>query len=151
MPRSRFVQPQTTILTLGNGDTLVVRRRLNVGEQRASYRLCSDVVEQPDGTVKLVPNPLMIGMAKVAAYLVDWNLAGDDEPIRGLDLAQRIAVLDNMDPASFDELKTAVDAHESAAVADRLAEKKILTGSTNADPTLDSPSVAVGASTGSAS
>jgi hypothetical protein len=151
MPRSRFVQPQTSILTLGNGDTLVVRRRLNVGEQRESYAVCSTVVEQPDGSVKLVPNPLMIGIAKVAAYLVDWNLAGDDEPIRGLAFADRIALLNNFDPAEFDELKTAVDAHESAMNEARLAEKKILTGSTNADPTLDLRSVAAGASSGSAS
>jgi hypothetical protein len=124
---------------------------LNVGESRESYGFCTDIVEQPDGSVKVVPNPLRIGIAKVAAYLVDWNLAGDDQPIRGLAFADRIALLDNFDRDDFDELKTAVDAHEVAMIAERVAEKKIPNGSTPDDPISVSRSVAVGASTGSAS
>jgi hypothetical protein len=151
MSRSRFVAPQTAILTLGNGDTLVVRRRLNIGEQRESYRACSALVEQDDGTVQRIPDPHLIGIAKVAAYLVDWNLAGDDAPIRGLDLAQRVALLDNLDPDDFFEIKDAIDAHEAASVAARLEEKKLQSGPTNADPISRLPSAAVGASTGSGS
>jgi hypothetical protein len=153
--RSRFVQPETTILTLGNGDTLVVRKRLNVGEQRESYRACTTLVEEVDAsgdpTTKRVPDPYLIGRAKVAAYLVDWHLAGDDESVRGLDFAQRLAILDNLDPEDFYEIKDAVDAHELAMIAARLAEKKILNTPTSDAPTSDSPSVAVGASSGSAS
>jgi len=148
--RSRFVHPETAVLTLANGDTLVVRRRLNIGEQRASYRACTDLITDPDGTTRAVPNPLLIGVAKVAAYLVDWHFSGDDQPVRGLDLAQRIAVLDNLDPDDFFELKAAVDAHELATIAARLEEKKILSGETTAPPTSVSPSVAAGASSGSA-
>jgi hypothetical protein len=144
MSRSRFVAPQTVILTLGNGDTLVVRRRLNIGEQRDSYRACSALVEQDDGTVKRIPDPHLIGIAKVAAYLVDWNLAGDDAPIRGLDLAQRIALLDNLDPDDFYEIKDAIDAHEVATVAARVAEKNGQAGEMNGPAISASPSVPAG-------
>ncbi|HXU02439.1 MAG TPA: hypothetical protein VN903_15855 [Polyangia bacterium] len=144
MSRSRFVQPETAILTLGNGDTLVVRRRLNMGEQRESYRICSELVEQDDGTVKRVPDPHRIGLAKVAAFLVDWNLAGDDAPIRGLDLAQRVALVDNLDPEDFYEIKDAIDAHEAATAAARLAEKNGQAGEMNGPAISPLPFVAAG-------
>jgi hypothetical protein len=144
MSRSRFVSPQTAILTLGNGDTLVVRRRLNIGEQRESYRACSALVEQDDGTVSRIPDPHLIGIAKVAAYLVDWNLAGDDAPIRGLDLAQRVALLDNLDPEDFYEIKDAIDAHEAAMLAERVAEKNGQAGERNGLAISPLPSDAAG-------
>ena len=144
MTRSRFVAPQTDILTLGNGDTLVVRRRLNIGEQRESYRVCSELVEQEDGTVKRIPDPHRIGLAKVAAFLVDWNLAVDDAPIRGLDLAQRVALVDNLDPDDFYEIKDVIDVHEAATAAARLDEKKTLSGEPNAPAISALPSVPAG-------
>jgi hypothetical protein len=144
MSRSRFVAPQTVILTLANGDTLVVRRRLNIGEQRESYRVCSELVEQDDGTVKRIPDPHRIGLAKVAAFLVDWNLAVDDAPIRGLDLAQRVALVDNLDPDDFYEIKEAIDAHEAAIVAERVAEKNGQAGERNGLAISPLPSVPAG-------
>lgn len=151
MPRSRFVQPQTATLPLANGDRLVVRRRLTIGEQRESYRACSTVIETENGGVKSVPDPLLIGIAKVAAYLVDWTLAADDEPIRELDFRQRFTVLDNLDPDDFYEIKDAIDAHEVAMIAEREAEKKTISdGATSAPAISPSPFAAAGASSGSA-
>src|SRR5436190_507322 len=95
MARSRFVPPYTDTLTLANGDALIVRRRLTYGEQADSYEACCRNVEQPDGTILSVPQPVLLPRAKVAAYLVDWSFAGDDIPLRGMDLAQRIAVVVN--------------------------------------------------------
>lgn len=129
--RSRFVQPHTDVLPLTNGDTLIVRRRLNIGEQRESYRACSTLRENDDGSVTRIPDPHLIGIAKVAAYLVDWNLAGDDAPIRGLDFAQRMALIDNLDPDDFYEVKDAIDAHELTMVAARIAEKNGQAGEKN--------------------
>jgi len=149
--RSRFVYPQTITLTLGNGDRLIVRQRLNVGEQRASYHACSTVVPTEDGGVRTVPNPLLVGVAKVAAYLVDWVLEDEAAPaIRGLDLAQRIAVLDNLDPEDFYELKAAIDAHEGEQAAARLAEKNGRSGEKSAPAISPLPSALAGASSGSA-
>jgi hypothetical protein len=149
IPRlSRFVGPQTETLTLDNGDTLLVRRRLNMGEFRASSRLCYEVHEN-GGPPTLILDPTRQPMAKVAAYLVDWQLV-DAPPIRDLDLSQRFAVLDNLDPTEFLEVLTAVNGHEMRQVMARLEEKKLV-ATMNAAPTSSSPSAAGGASTGSAS
>jgi hypothetical protein len=142
--RSRFVQPHTDVLTLQNGDTLIVRRRLNIGEQRESYRACSSLRENEDGSVTRTPDPHLIGIAKVAAYLVDWNLAGDDAPVRGLDFAQRMALLDNLEPEDFYEIKDAIDTHEAAMIAERIAEKNGQAGEKNGPVTSPLPSAVAG-------
>jgi len=142
--RSRFVQPHTDVLTLPNGDTLIVKRRLNIGEQRESYRACSTLTEDDDGSVKRVPDPHLIGIAKVAAYLVDWNLAGDDAPVRGLDFQARFALLDNLEPEDFYEIKDAIDAHEAAMIAERVAEKNGQAGERNGLAISPLPSGAAG-------
>jgi len=142
--RSRFVQPHTDVLTLPNGDTLIVKRRLNIGEQRESYRACSTLTEDGDGSVKRVPDPHLIGIAKVAAYLVDWNLAGDDAPVRGLDFQARFALLDNLEPEDFYEIKDAIDAHEAAMIAERVAEKNGQAGERNGLAISPLPSNAAG-------
>lgn len=142
--RSRFVQPHTDVLTLPNGDTLIVKRRLNIGEQRESYRACSTLTEDDDGSVKRVPDPHLIGIAKVAAYLVDWNLAGDDAPVRGLDFQARFALLDNLEPEDFYEIKDAIDAHEAAMIAERVAEKNGQAGERNGLAISPLPSNAAG-------
>lgn len=149
MAPSRFVHPNEDTITLDNGDTLTVRRRLNVGEQRASFRACYDVVEQNGSGPTLVWDPTKLGAAKVAAFLIDWQLA-EAPAIRGLDLLQRIAVIENLDPSDFFEIKDAIDAHEAKQIAARLEEKK-RAPTTNGDPISNSRSAAAGASSGSAS
>jgi len=149
MSYSRFVDPHTDTLTLANGDALVVRRRLNVGEQRDSFRACFDLVTDADGVARLVHDPTRLGLAKVAAYLVDWHLY-DAPPIDRLDLTQRIAVLQNLDPDDFAEIREAINAHEARQIAARLEEKK-RAAMTNGAPTSPSPFAAAGASSGSAS
>ena len=146
---SRFVGPHSDTLTLDNGDTLTVRRRLNMGEQRESVHACREVA--PDGSVTF--DTTKLGLAKVAAYLLDWRLT-EAPPLRQPDgrpiaLEDRIAVLDNLDPADFAELKDAIDAHEQRQIAARLEEKK-RAATTNAAPTTRSPFAAAGTSTGSA-
>jgi hypothetical protein len=66
---SRFVKPDTVTLTLPAGDTLTVRQRLNMGEQRQMFARWSELA--PDGGLRI--NRLGIGVATVAAYLVDWS------------------------------------------------------------------------------
>jgi hypothetical protein len=145
----RFVQPLADTLTLANGDTLTVRRRLNVGEQRASFQSCSALVKQEDGTYDRVPDPLLIGVAKAAAYLIGWqSVDGQAPPLEALDLAGRLAVLDNLEPEDFYEIRAAVDAHEAKYTAARLEEKKLQSGTPSADPISHSPFAVVGASNG---
>jgi hypothetical protein len=149
MIRSRFVQPNTDVLTLANGDTLIVRRRLNTGEQRESFAACSSLVEQPDGSTKRILDPLLVGRAQVASYLVDWSLEGDGATIRGLDLAQRLAVIDLLESDAFHEIRTAIAAHEATHSGARVAEKNGRSGDLNAPVISHSPSAVVGASNGS--
>jgi len=143
----RFVYPATDTLTLPNGDTLTVKRRLNVGEQRESFTACSTLVDQGEGRYDRVIDPLLVGRAQVAAYLVDWYSAEDPAPpIRDLDLAGRMAVLDNLEDLA--PIREAIAAHEAKQAAARSEEKKRQAGTTRDDPISRSPSALAGASTG---
>jgi len=143
----RFVYPATDTLTLPNGDTLTVKRRLNVGEQRESFTACSTLVDQGEGRYDRVIDPLLVGRAQVAAYLVDWYSAEDPAPpIRDLDLAGRMAVLDNLEDLA--PIREAIAAHEAKQAAARTEEKKRQAGMTPGDPISRSPSALAGASTG---
>jgi len=120
---SRFVRPQTRTLTLANGDQLIVRERLTAGEQRAHFARRYT----HDGAGRLVVNPLTVGDGVVLAYLLDWNLRDDQGqavPIRDLSTEDLQRVVDNLDPQSFEEIKTAIETHEAALAAERAAEKK---------------------------
>ena|SRR5580765_7771732 len=122
----RFVTPQTDTLTLETGDTLIVRRRLNVGEARESFAACSTLIKNAEtDTWERVPDPLLIGRARAAAFLVAWHAVDGDAPaLEGLDLAGKLAVLDNLEPDDFYLIRAAIDAHEARQAAARLEEKK---------------------------
>lgn len=149
---SRFVRPETVVLTLDNGDQLTIRKRLTAGEQRAAYaRLYTTGT---DGRLKV--DPLESGISLIEAYLLDWNLCDDDdEPVvirpdkhRAPDLDTLRAALDSLDHASLLEIKDAIQTHERAMTAARDAEKKrIPTGATGSSPISASPAAVDGPST----
>jgi hypothetical protein len=144
----RFVRPETVVLTLSGGDTLIVKRRLTAGEQRA--QLGRAYTTTTTGLSQL--NFMETGIALITAYLIDWTTSDPDAalvPIRGLSVDEVMAVLNNLDPASFTEIKEAIEAHVAAQDAARAAEKKTPAGATPAPSTSRSPSVADGASSGS--
>lgn len=147
---SRFVRPDTTILSISEGDTLVVKTRLNSGEQRDAYaRMYRAGL---DGSLKV--NPFQTGLAMMTAYLVDWSLRDDDGmhvPIKGLSLQELEATLNGLDPDSFAEIRQAIEAHERAQNDQRAEEKKLRAGVNGDGPTLSSPSGVVGALSGSVS
>lgn len=145
---SRFVQPDTRILTLANGDTLTVRRRLNAGEARARFARMS--LAGVDGS--LTVNRLQIGLTTITAYLLDWSLRTDDDHpvvIRGVPEADLVAMLDALDPESFSEIRDAIEAHEQAMDAERVAAKNDRDGKTGSSAISPSPSGVAGASSGS--
>jgi len=117
---SRFVIPETHTLTLANGDRLVVWVRLNAGQARA--RNARMYTTASDGTRLL--NLLEIGRATVLAFLVDWTLADEDIPIRGLPTDDVATILDRLAPEDFYEIRDAIDEHEAEQQARRAAEKK---------------------------
>jgi hypothetical protein len=82
------------------------------------------MAEQIDG--KLRANPMKIGIAMVAAYLVDWSITDFDGKRVAIDTMSRdtlIDVLNDMDPAAFQIIHDAVDAHVVEVDAEREVEK----------------------------
>lgn len=148
MGTSRFVRPETAILTISNGDTLTVRRRLTAGEQRTAYARM--YIAGVDGQLR--SNPLQSGIELIAAYLLDWSLtddAGEHVPIRGLSADELTSVLDGLEPESLAEIRIAIEQHEERTKAAREQEKKLQAGASASSATSASPSVLVGASSGS--
>jgi hypothetical protein len=125
---SLFVKPETKLLTLPSGLTLVIRKRLSQGEyRRARARMHTT---DADGTVRF--NTLDFYRETVIAYVVDWTLPeGDDMPIRGLDADALAAVFDNLDPVVFDEMEAAIQAHERTLREERAAKKPTSGGPTS--------------------
>lgn len=120
---SRFVRPDVTVLTLADGATLTVKKRLTHGEQTASFARM--YLAGVDGSLRV--NPLQSGMAVVTAYLVDWTVTDEDGrvvPIRDKSADQLEEVLNEMSPESFAEIKSAIEAHERAMSAERAAGKQ---------------------------
>lgn len=129
---SRFVRPETTVLTISDGDTLVVKKRLNAGENR---RLWAGMMRDGDS---LRVQPLKTGMSTVVAYLLDWSLKDDDGKlvkITGLGPDALELVLESLDPDDFTEILRAIEAHENAMTAEREAQKKTTAGETKSSAT----------------
>jgi len=123
----RFVKPETAVLTLDDGEKLIVRRRLNIGQhtQRMARMYAAGVEDPSKLTVKL----LEVGRATVLAYLLDWTLTDDDGApvvIRGLSPEDLTIVLDTLSADAFGEIRKAIDGHEARDAAARDAEKKTI-------------------------
>lgn len=143
----RFVRPEIVTLPISDGDTLTVKKRLSAGEQRAAHARLYQA--NGDGVLKL--NPLALGLTLIEAYLIDWSLT-DANGIKVEIRNQPIEVLDgavnNLDPESFEEIKTAIEEHERAQAAARAEEKKRRVGASASPAISQSPAVAVGAMNG---
>lgn len=143
---TRVVRPETARLTISRGEWLLVKKRLNHGEQQDAfaYRYTSDVL----GTRI---NLRRTGMEFVLAYLIDWNLTGlDDKPlvIAGRPIEDVEAALMAIDPESFQEIKTAIDQHVEAMAAAREQEKNARDGGKDESAISPSPSAVAGLSSG---
>lgn len=139
---SRFVKPETVVLTLANGDTLIVKKRLNRGERAAMFASMRGPGDALD--------PTMVGLARVLAYLIDWNLQDENIPIRELDAAARTPILNSFDPEFFGEMVEAINAHEEKVQAEIDAEKKARAGATPSPAISSSPDSSAGGTTTSA-
>lgn len=135
---SRFVKGKTDVLTLANGDTLVVKHRLNRGEEAMSI-------------TRMRGDRTRAGICSVVAYLVDWQLKDEQPPILSLSDDDKEKVLDNLDPDDFDEMKAAIIEHERKVQKARDEEKKARDGVTASSATSSSPDSSAGVTTGSTS
>ena len=124
---SRFVRPETVTLPLSDGDSIIVRRWLTEGESRDAHSLMYR--EGHDG--KMIVNPAEIGISMVLAYLLDWSLCDDDGRqviIRDQPVEVVRAALRQLHREDFEELYSAIIAHEIRETAARADEKKTLRG-----------------------
>jgi hypothetical protein len=147
--RCRFVRPNTVTLPLSEGDWIVVKERLNAGEQRALVERSWH--DTPDADGQFHVNPPRAGLALLTAYLIDWSFtdhAGDPVPIRGLSAAELERVIDNLEPPDYNELRNAINAHTEALYLAREAEKKRMAGASASSPTSPSLDVVTGAMSG---
>lgn len=134
----RFARPDTHTLTLADGATLTVKRRLNAGEARELKGMQAFTTLAEPGLVM--------------AYLIDWSITDDGKavPVAGLSRTDLANVLDSLDEDAFDEIHAAIAAHREAMIAERAAQKKTPGGTSTSAPTSPSSSVPDSASTTSA-
>lgn len=131
---SRFARPDTTTITMSNGDTLVVKRRLNALESRR-MKAMRDFATLAEPAV-------------VIAYLVDWSIVDDDGKHVAFDAASPTALasaLDALDEDVFDDLYATMAVHVAAMKAERDAEKNGKGGAIPSSAISPSLSVAAGA------
>jgi hypothetical protein len=146
---SRFVRPHTDTLPLSDGDWIVVKKRLNTGEQRDAFARMYQT--GADGSMQR--HPILYGIHMVCAYLVDWSLTDDaGKPVAILDASYddvRRAV-DNLDPDDFDEVRFAIEQHRDRVAKERADAKKNRDGEMQSAATSPSLSAATGVLTTSA-
>lgn len=144
---SRVVRPETKTLSISGGDWVLVKKRLNHGEQQASFarRYLADA-----GGHRV--NLQLVGMEKVTAYLLDWSLTDLEEHplvIKSQPIETVEAALNAIDPESFVEIRDAIEAHEVAMALARAAEKNDPGGEKESPAISPSPDAAAGATSGS--
>lgn len=139
---SRVVIPETTRLDLSRGDWLIVKKRLNAGENRAMRKRGLNA----DGVV----DRFEAGVATVLAYLLDWSFTDPSgKPLAIRDKTSRDIedAVDALDPESYTEILRAIEAHETRQQQEREAEKNAQAGETNTAGISPSPSGPAGHST----
>lgn len=138
----RIVRPDVAVLSLSDGKTITVRRRLNTEEERSAFKRSRDVGGTHDS--------FEYAFWMVVAYLLDWSDPHDTPPpIRGTDEATLIATIKAIDPDDFIEIKHAIESHRAAMVKERTDEKKTVTTSSSVEPISPLPSEPGGVLSGS--
>lgn len=149
MPETRIVRPESTRLEISGGDWLLVKRRLNAGEQRRAY---ARVYRGNAVDGKLQVDTMQTGLSLILSYLLDWSLVDEEGhviAIRDEDDAVKEAALDAIDYRSFVEIKEAIERHEAKNDAEAAAKKTMPAGESPSAATSPSPVAADGGSSGS--
>ena len=120
-----FVRPETVKLDLVEGEWILVKQRLNAGEQRSMFRRL--YLAGADGEFRV--NPDTVPTAFILAYLVDWSLT--DATGHKVEILQQPSdvveeAIDALDPEKFANIKTAIEAHDDRRRC--ATRKKILAG-----------------------
>lgn len=115
----RMRRPETATLEISQGDWLLVKKHLTAGEQRQMFALMMRADGEAIDRVK-------VGLAKILTYLLDWSIE-DADGKRVVILDQPVSAVEGalnaLDPDSYREILTAIEAHEEAMEQAREAEK----------------------------
>jgi len=136
MARSNFVGADLDTLPLADGDYLVVKRELNVEEDR---RIFARMVKTMIPGEKMELDPEQVGMTKILEYVVEWGGPGFQDA-DGRIVPFSPSSLKNIRSTKFKEITDAIDAHEAKQAAARDVEKNEKGDETKSGPI--SPSVA---------
>jgi hypothetical protein len=142
--RDPFVRPETVRLELSDGDWLIVKRRLSIGEIREAQALG---LQFDDKLERWILDPKRTGLIDVAAYLIDWSFP---VPIQHTPRLEVLAAIESLELETYLEVQRAIVAHEQGEEARRTAEKKTPRGAAASSPTSPSPGAAAGPLTTSA-
>ena len=119
MARSNFVGNDTDRLELTGGDYIIVKRELNLEEERRIHvRMIKESVvgEKPKLDLE------QVGIAEALEYVVEWGGPGFQDE-NGRAVAFSATTLKNIRSAKFNEITQALDAHKRIQEALRTAEK----------------------------
>jgi hypothetical protein len=142
--RCRFVPGDVVRLPLSGGEWIDVKKELNAGEAR---RIFSALVKEMLAGKPTKLDPEKVGLTKVVEYVVGWSLLNADgrpEPVSE-------SAIDGLDVDTYNDIVNAVDAHDAACEAVRVARKNGQGGEMASAATSPSPGAAAGASSGFAS
>lgn len=142
MARCPIVRPDVVRLPLSDGDFLDVKKRLNTGEYRG---MLMSQFREPNAGDKAVVNLEAMGFSKVLAYVHAWSFVDFD----GNPLEFNADTLRAIDPDVFAEVLAAVEKHEEASEKERAEKKTGKAGENGSSAISTSPSVLVGATSGS--
>jgi hypothetical protein len=137
-------------VSLSEDNWILVKKRLNAGEQRQLYARMYKRVRAGEAAEL---DPLQMDLAPILAYLVDWSLTdaeGKPVIIRGLPADQLTATLNALGYPRFLEIMHAITRHQADMDAEREAEKKTLMSGPPSSAISPSRSAADGGTNGSA-
>jgi hypothetical protein len=131
MARNRFPIPTVERLPLSEGDFIEVKRELTVGEEKDIVFLAMREIGQDDGNIRLRQDYQLLPFATAVIYLVSWSFHNAKGPVKlEDDQKKRLAQLRALESQTWEEIETAIKAHEA-----KTADAKKPQGGTTATET----------------
>ena len=113
---SRFVTPVTKKIDLSDGDWIVIKHRLTVGDQKRIDTAGLKRLVQPQDPKRKADAPSIeidfkeFSFARTESYLQEWSFVDDS----GRPVAVSRSSIEALDTKSYDEIETAISKHIEA-------------------------------------
>lgn len=110
--RNRFVKPKTIIVEISDGDTIEIKKELNVGELKEMSSAGLKHVSAGDNNApRFEFDSAATAFAKVTQYLVGWSFEEEDEKGDVIPIELTEDAVRSLDEATYDEIVKAIDEH----------------------------------------